>query len=211
VNRNNRTQLIEKLDGIRPLNTRIRALAKEHGRDHPAALHLWKRGEFKSRMLSLLLLDLKAVDLPLVDSLIADIEQEADEKARSQLIDWLIANVLMKKAPLKNEAATWRTAPSIVRQRVFWSVQARSVRAENRALNEQLLGHIESDMAGAPRPVQWNMNWCAAQIGIADADLRGRCIALGERLGLFQDYPVPKGCTSPYLPLWINSVVGRKG
>jgi 3-methyladenine DNA glycosylase AlkD len=206
-----REVLIEKLDGIRPLNTRIRVLAKEHGRDHDTALLLWKRGDFKSRMLSLLLLDLKAVDLPLVDSLIADIEQEADEKARSQYIDWLIASVLMKKPPLKKEAATWRTAPSIVRQRVFWSVQARSVRADDRALNEELLGHIESDMAGAPRPVQWNMNWCAAQIGIADAGLRGRCIALGERLGLFQDYPVPKGCTSPYLPLWITSVVERKG
>jgi 3-methyladenine DNA glycosylase AlkD len=206
-----RDALIEKLDGIRPLNTRIRALAKEHGRDHAAALLLWKRGDFKSRMLALLLLDLKAVDLPLVDSLIADIEQVVDDKQRSQLVDWLIANVLMKKPPLKKEAATWRTAPSIIRQRVFWSVRARSVRADDRALNEELLGHIESDMAGAPRPVQWNMNWCAAQIGIADAELRGRCIALGERLGLFQDHPVPKGCTSPYLPLWITSVVERMG
>jgi hypothetical protein len=54
------------------------------------------------------------------------------------------------------------------------------------------------------------LHWCAAQIGIEDEDLRGRCIQLGERLALYKDYPVSKGCTSPYLPIWIGSVVGKK-
>jgi 3-methyladenine DNA glycosylase AlkD len=89
-------------------------------------------------------------------------------------------------------------------------VQARSVRAENHALNEQLLAHIEQALAAAGEKVQWNMNWCAAQIGIADERLRGRCIALGERLGLYRDYPVSRGCTSPFLPIWIGSVVGKQ-
>jgi 3-methyladenine DNA glycosylase AlkD len=65
-------------------------------------------------------------------------------------------------------------------------------------------------MAGADEMVQEPMNWCAAQIGIEDEGLRGRCIELGERLGLYKDYPVSKGCTSPYLPIWIGSVVGKK-
>ena len=47
------------------------------------------------------------------------------------------ASVIMKKAALKNETAKWRDDPSTLRQRTFWSVQARSVRAENHALNEQ--------------------------------------------------------------------------
>jgi 3-methyladenine DNA glycosylase AlkD len=116
----------------------------------------------------------------------------------------------MKKAALKNEAAKWRDDPSTLRQRVFWSVQARSVRAESHALNEELLEHIERELPTAPEKVQWNMNWCAAQIGIADERLRSRCIALGERLGLYRDYPVSRGCTSPFLPLWIGSVVGKQ-
>jgi 3-methyladenine DNA glycosylase AlkD len=81
---------------------------------------------------------------------------------------------------------------------------------KNQALNEALLEHIEQELAAAPEKVQWNMNWCAAQIGIADERLRGRCIALGERLGLYRDYPVSKGCTSPYLPIWIGAVVGKR-
>jgi 3-methyladenine DNA glycosylase AlkD len=202
--------LMERLDGTRPLNTAIRAIAKEQGKNPELAAHLWRHGGFGSRMLSLLILDLKAVDVGHIETLIADIEATADAKEQSQLLDWLIANVIMKKAALKNETAKWRDAPSTIKQRVFWSVHARSVRAENQALNEELLQYIERELPAASEKVQWNMNWCAAQIGIADERLRGRCVALGERLGLYRDYPVSKGCTSPYLPIWIGSVVGKK-
>ncbi|HYH78677.1 MAG TPA: DNA alkylation repair protein [Longimicrobium sp.] len=202
--------LMERLDGTNPLNTELRAIAKERGKNADLAAHLWKHGGFSSRMLSLLILDLKAVDVPHMERLIADIEAAGDEKEQSRLLDWLIANVIMKKPALKKETAKWRTDPSTIRQRVFWSVQARSVRAENHALNEELLEHIERELPAAGEKVQWNMNWCAAQIGIADERLRSRCIALGERLGLYRDYRVSKGCTSPYLPIWIGSVVGKK-
>lgn len=201
--------LLERLDSTRPNNTGIRNLAKEQGKNPELAAKLWKNGGFSARMLSLLILDLKAVDVPIIERMISDLEA-ADGKEQSQLLDWLIANVIMKKAALKNETAKWRDDPSTLRRRVFWSVQARSVRAENHALNEELLRHIERELPAAPEKVQWNMNWCAAQIGIADERLRGRCIALGERLGLYRDYKVSKGCTSPYLPIWIGSVVGKQ-
>jgi 3-methyladenine DNA glycosylase AlkD len=200
--------LLERLNGIR-LNTQIRAIAKEQGKNAELAAYLWKNGGFSARMLSLLILDLKAVDVPYIERLIADLEG-AEGKEQSQLLDWLIANVIMKKAALKNETSRWRDDPSTLRQRVFWSVQARSVRAGEHQHNERLLEHIERELPTAGEKVQWNMNWCAAQIGIADQRLRGRCIALGERLGLYRDYPVPKGCTSPYLPIWITSVVGKQ-
>ena len=202
--------LMERLDGGRPLNTEIRTIAKELGKNPELAAHLWKHGGFGSRMLSLLILDLKAVDVPRIERMISDLEAVADAKEQSQLLDWMIANVIMKKAALKDETAKWRDDPSTIKQRVFWSVQARSVRVDDHEHNERLLEHIERELAGASEKVQWNMNWCAAQIGIADERLRGRCIALGERLGLYRDYRVSKGCTSPYLPIWIGSVVGKK-
>lgn len=201
--------LLERVDRTRPNNTEIRAIAKEQGKSAELAAHLWKHGGYHARMLSLLMLDLKAVDVPYIERLLADIES-VEGLERSQLLDWTIANVIMKKAALKNETAKWRAEPSTLKQRAFWSVQARTVRAENHALNEQLLEHIERDMPTANEKVQWNMNWCAAQIGIADERLRGRCIALGERLGLYRDYPVSRGCTSPYLPTWIETLVGRQ-
>src|SRR5688500_14682576 len=139
--------LLERLESTR-LNTEIRAIAKEQGKNADLAAHLWKHGGFSARMLSLLILDLKAVDVPTIERMIADLEA-AEGKEQSQLLDWTIANVIMKKAVLKNETAKWRDDPSTLRQRVFWSVQARSVRAENRALNEQLLEHIERELASA--------------------------------------------------------------
>jgi 3-methyladenine DNA glycosylase AlkD len=201
--------LLERLDSTRPNNTQIRAIAREQGKNPELAAHLWKSGGFSARMLSLLILDLKRVDVPHIERMIADLEA-AEGREQSQLLDWLIANVVMKKPALRNETAKWRDDRSTLKQRVFWSVQARSVRAENHALNEQLLEHVERALAAAPEKVQWNMNWCAAQVGIADERLRGRCIALGERLGLYRDYPVPRGCTSPYLPFWIGAVVGKR-
>jgi len=201
--------LLERLDSTRPNNTQIRAIAKEQGKNPELAAYLWKRGGFSARMLSLLILDLKAVGVPYIERLISDIEA-AEGKEQSQLLDWLIANVIMKKAALKNEATKWRSDPSTLKQRAFWSVQARSIRGDDHEHNERLLEHIEQELAAASEKVQWNMNWCAAQIGIADERLRSRCVALGERLGLYRDYPVSKGCTSPYLPIWIGSVVGKK-
>lgn len=213
--------LLERLDNSKLTNTQIRSIAQEQGKNHELATQLWKHGGFPARMLSLLILDLKAVDVSYMEMLISDIEK-ADGKEQSQLLDWMIANVIMKKAPLKKETAKWRSDPSILKQRVFWSVQARSVRAENHELNEELLEHIEKELPSATGEAQkalptafgtvhWNMNWCAAQIGIADERLRERCIALGERVGLYRDYHVSKGCTSPYLPIWIGSVVEKKG
>jgi 3-methyladenine DNA glycosylase AlkD len=201
--------LLQRLASTKPNNTQIRAIAREHGKNADLAAHLWNSGGFTARMLSYLILDLKKVDVPFIDRLLSDIEAVADAKEQSQLLDWLIANVIMKKAALKAETATWRSGGSAIRQRVFWSVQARSIRAENHDHNEQLLRHIERELPSAG-PLQWNMNWCAAQIGIADERLRARCIALGERLGLYRDYPVSKGCTSPFLPIWIGAVVGRQ-
>lgn len=200
--------LLDRLTSTRPNNTQIREIAKEVGKDAGLAASLWESGGFAARMLSLLILDLKTVDVPYVQRLIADLES-AEGKEQSQMLDWLIANVIMKKVALKKETTTWREDPSTLRRRAFWSVQARSVRAENHALNDELLGHVERDLATANEKVQWNMNWCAAQIGIADERLRDRCLALGK-LGLYRDYPVSKGCTSPYLPEWINSQVGKK-
>jgi hypothetical protein len=40
--------------------------------------------------------------------------------------------------------------------------------------------------------------------------LRKRAIAIGEKLGIYRDYPVSKGCTSPFAPSWINEMVRRE-
>jgi 3-methyladenine DNA glycosylase AlkD len=72
-----------------------------------------------------------------------------------------------------------------------------------------LLDRIEAEMADAAPEVRWSMNMCLAEIGIHSPKHRKRAIAVGEKLGIYRDYPVSKGCTSPFAPIWINEMVRR--
>jgi 3-methyladenine DNA glycosylase AlkD len=65
-------------------------------------------------------------------------------------------------------------------------------------------------MGSAAPEVQWTMNFCLAGIGIHFPKHRKRALAIGEALGIYRDYPVSKGCTSPFAPIWINEMVRRK-
>jgi len=38
-----------------------------------------------------------------------------------------------------------------------------------------------------------------------------RALAIGETLGIDRDYPVSRGCTSPFAPIWINAMLSRQG
>ena len=59
--------------------------------------------------------------------------------------------------------------------------------------------------------VQWTTNNTLAGIGIHAPKHRKRAIAIGENLGVYRDWPVSKGCTSPFAPIWINFMVSRHG
>jgi hypothetical protein len=52
------------------------------------------------------------------------------------------------------------------------------------------------------------MNFCLAGIGIHFPKHRKR--AIGHKLGIYRDYPVSKGCTSPFAPIWIKEIVSRQ-
>ena len=55
------------------------------------------------------------------------------------------------------------------------------------------------------------MNTTLAQIGINHPAYKDRALAIGELQGIYRDYPVSKGCTSPFAPIWINEMVRRQG
>jgi 3-methyladenine DNA glycosylase AlkD len=79
-----------------------------------------------------------------------------------------------------------------------------------RARLAAILDWIESEMADAAPEVQWTMNACLAEIGINFSKHHKRAVAIGERLAIYRDHPLFKGCTSPVAPIWINEMVRRK-
>jgi hypothetical protein len=115
---------------------------------------LWESGDFKGRLLSIPIVDLKAITDEKLDNMTRDIGSSMEnQKDQGQICDWLLSNVILKNPALSKHVSRWMDETSIIRQ---------------------------------------------------------RCIALGEKTGLYIDFPVSKGCTSPYLPIWINSVVGKR-
>jgi hypothetical protein len=95
--------------------------------------------------------------------------------------------------------------------RAGWSLTSERIAKSPEGLDlPALLERIETEMGTAEPAVQWTMNSCLAAIGIHFPKYRKRAVAIGEALGVYRDYPVSKGCTSPFAPIWINAMVSRK-
>ncbi len=92
-------QPIDRLNRTQPNLTQIRAIAKEYGKNQDTADELWKQGGNSARLLALLMLDLKAITMPAMEHMIADIEAAAPQDQR-QVCDRLIATVIMQKSAL---------------------------------------------------------------------------------------------------------------
>lgn len=183
----------------------IRGLAKKIRTDHPLALSLWENGNIDAQFLATLLI--------VPEKLSA---QEMDRMVRSltfvRVADWLIAYVVRHhpdKEALRND---WMAADDRWAARAGWDLTAERVAKSPDGLDlPALLARIESEMADAEPEVKWTMNNTLAAIGIHFPKHRKRAIAIGETLGVYRDYPVSKGCTSPFAPIWINTMVSRQG
>lgn len=183
----------------------IRKVADKIKTDHKLALELWETGNADARFLAALVIDVKKLS--------AD---ELDRMARSvtfvRVADWLDSYVIRKHADKEALRAKWMASDEPMAARFGWSLTSERVGKSPEGLDiPALLDRIEAEMAGAAPEEQWTMNMALATIGIRHANLRKRAIAIGEKLGVYRDYPVSKGCTSPFAPIWIDFMVKRDG
>lgn len=189
----------------------LKAHAKAIKKDHALAMELWSTGKYYPRLLSTLIFDPKLLTGDVIDQLASDMLRH-DEKERSQVADWLLANQLTKDKKLASLIPTWEKNPSPILRRWFWYHQARLrwVGQTPPGNSADLLDSLESHMAGAEPEVQWAMNFCAGQIGVHEPRFRARCIKLGEALGLYKGEHVAKNCTPSYLPDFIRIEVAKR-
>jgi len=183
----------------------IRALAKKIRTNHELALSLWEAGNIDAQFLSTLLIQPKNLSAKELDRMVRSV-------SFVRVADWLIAYVLRQHPEKESLRQKWMTADDRWAARAAWDLTAERVSKSPDGLDlPALLARIESEMASAAPEVQWTMNNTLATIGIHFPKLRKRAIAIGEKLGIYRDYPVSKGCTSPFAPIWINFMVNRKG
>jgi len=127
-----------------------------------------------------------------------------------QVAGWLDAFVVKPHPDKETLRQAWMVTDDTMSARAGWHLTAQRVVKSPEGLDlAALLDHIESEMATAAPEVQWTMNSALAEIGIHHPAHRERALAIGEKLGVFRDYPVSKGCTSPFAPIWINEMVRR--
>ena len=128
------------------------------------------------------------------------------------MADWLYSYVVKEHADKETLRKKWMTSYDRWVARAGWQLTAGRVAKRPEGLDlDALLDRIEKELAAAAPEVRWTMNMCLAEIGIHNPKLRKRAIAIGEKLGIYRDYPVSKGCTSPFAPTWINAMVSRQG
>jgi 3-methyladenine DNA glycosylase AlkD len=183
----------------------IRVLAKKIRTNHELALSLWENGNVDAQFLATLLVQPRKLSA-----------REMDRMLRStsfvRVADWLIAYVVRQHPDKEALRREWMAADDRWAARAGWDLTSERVAKSPDGLDvPALLARIESEMADAPPEVQWTMNNTLATIGIHFAKHRKQAIAIGEKIGLYRDWPVSKGCVIPFAPIWINFMVSRKG
>src|SRR5687768_14746647 len=161
----------------------LRTLAKKIKTDHDLALKLWDTGNVEAQLLATLIIKPK--------SLSAD---ELDQLTRSttcaQAADWLNAYVVAQHPEKEALREKWMKAKDPWAARAGWHLTASDVNKVAGGLDlVALVDVIEKEMPKAAPEVQWTMNNTLAAIGIRDAKLRKRVIAIGEKIGLYRDWP----------------------
>jgi 3-methyladenine DNA glycosylase AlkD len=183
----------------------IRTLAKKIKTDHALALSLWDNGNVDAQFLAALLVQPKKLSAKELDRMVRSI-------SFVRVADWLIAYVVRQHPDKEALRRDWMADDDRWAARAGWDLTAERVAKSPDGLDvPALLDRIESEMADAEPEVQWTMNNTLANIGIHFPKHRKRAIAIGEKLGIYRDYPVSKGCTSPFAPIWINFMVNRQG
>ncbi len=182
----------------------IRAIAKKIKTNHRLALELWETGNIEARFLAILIM--KPTELT---------TEEIDRLVRSEkfphIADWLSAYVIKNHPDKDTLREMWMKSDDPMALRAGWSLTAGKITNSPGDLDVlKLLDRIELEMPHAAPEAQWTMNTTLAQIGINMPEFRERAISIGEKLGMYRDYPTSKGCTSPFAPIWIDAMVSRQ-
>jgi 3-methyladenine DNA glycosylase AlkD len=182
----------------------VRKLAEKIKTNHELAIALWDTGNIDAQFLATLLIKPKSLS-----------RDETDRMVRSvdfvQVADWLNSYVVKNHPDKEALRQAWMEDDDPWAARAGWSLTSERVGRSPDGLDlPALLDRIEAELANAAPEAQWTMNSCLAAIGIHFPKHRKRALAIGEKLGVYRDYPVSKGCTSPFAPIWINEMVRRQ-
>lgn len=194
-----------KLGDIRALCKKVQAAHKAKT-DRGLALEPWATGNVEAQLVAALLVEPKSLSASELDKL-------TRTTTCAQVADWLNAYVVAHHPEKEALRKKWMKDKDRWAARAGWNLTASRVnKGDTDGLDlPALVDRIEKEMPKAKPEVQWTMNNTLAAIGIHCPKLRKRAVAIGEKIGLYRDWPVSKGCTPPYVPVWVDFMVQRQG
>lgn len=183
----------------------LRQLAESLGVNEPLALEAWTSGIYEARLIASTISDPTTFTPTKVEKWVAHSES-------LPVIDELCFTWFESMDVGMDAIQAWIIDPSMKHQRLGWNLAI--VKVHRKKLNtvdlRTLVDRIERELPTASPWIQDAMNRCLVEIAVTYAEFTDEGLALGERLGVYQDVKVAKGCTSPYAPDWINAVLRRK-
>jgi 3-methyladenine DNA glycosylase AlkD len=187
----------------------LRTLAAKIKTNHALALELWKTGNIDAQLLAILIMQPKQLSAKELDKMVR-------EARFTTVADWLNAYIVKQQPDAEKEALRekWMKDKDGWTARAGWNLTASKINKGGKDADgldlEALLDRIEKEMPKAPPETQWTMNNTLMAIGIHHAPLRKRAIAIGEKIGLYKDWPMSKGCIIPYVPVCVPEMVKRQ-
>jgi 3-methyladenine DNA glycosylase AlkD len=184
----------------------LRTIAKDIKLNTAFGLELWETGFLEARLVAVLIMKPKELSVDQLKMLV-------QTATYGNLADW-VNSYLVKQHPGKEQLrVAWLSLnandePWLAR--TAWSLTTERVSKLPDGLDiAGVLKRIDNELATAPEPARWTMNFCLGELGINHAEFRDEAIAIGERVGAYRDYPTSKGCISPFVPLWVAAIVHR--
>ena len=185
----------------------LRTIAKAIKLHTALGLELWETGFLEARLVAVLIMRPKELSVDQLKMLV-------QTATYWHLADW-VNSYLVKQHPekeaLRNAWLSLNANEEPWLARTAWSLTTERVSKSPDGLDiAGVLKRIDNELANAPEPARWTMNFCLGELGINHAEFRDEAIAIGERVGAYRDYPTSKGCISPFVPLWVAAIVERQ-
>lgn len=182
----------------------VRKIAAKIKKDQALGLELWATGNMEAKCVAILILDPKQLNNEQITAMVSS-------ENFANVIDWLYSYIIKDYRDKQTLRKEWEHADNLMLQRLAWSLIAGNLTRQPELEDiPKLLTYIEKHLKSAPAEVQWTMNSALVQIGINHPSYRDKALEIGNRLEVYKDYPVSKGCTSPFAPIWIDYFVKRE-
>lgn len=168
---------------------------------------LWQTGVLEAQYLAIQIAKTKPDQLTSTA-----LETCLNEQVSVNVLDKLASIILSKRKDSKNWEEDLLIQDQAIFQRLGWFLHAKYFAGKTATDQEieQTLTYINEHLQTADPLIQWTMNQCLVEIAVTYPDYLEKGRAIGQKLAVYADMKVPKGCTSAYAPDWIEALLRKK-